>query len=69
MSEKTEVKNNVKWLKNGLAVGYGYNENEEGYVDPKAEITIREEDKNNKVTSTTHNTLEYLIKKDFVEKL
>jgi|JI81AbrownRNA_FD_contig_121_273330_length_1144_multi_3_in_0_out_0_2 hypothetical protein len=66
MPEVKELKNNVKWLKNGLVVGYGYSEGEEGYINPKAEITIREE-KEGKLVENTENTLKYLIKKEFVE--
>ena len=68
MSEVKELKNNVKWLKMGVNVGYGYAKGEEGYVDPKAEITLREE-KEGKIVETTENTLKYLIKKEFVEAL
>lgn len=68
MAEVKELKNNVKWLKFGVSVGYGYAAGEEGYVDPKAEITIREE-KEGKIVETTENTLKYLIKKEFVEAL
>lgn len=68
MSEVKELKNNVKWLKMGVTVGYGYAEGEEGYVDPKAEIKLREE-KEGKIVETTENTLKYLIKKEFVEAL
>ena len=41
MADKTEneVKPNVKWLRNGLNAGYGYNKGELGYVDPKLTTT------------------------------
>lgn len=68
MSEVKELKNNVKWLKMGVSVGYGYAKGEEGYVDPKAEIKLREVVEG-KLTTTTENTLKYLIKKEFVEAL
>lgn len=70
MSQETkELKNNVKWLKNGLVVGYGYSAGEEGYVDPKLEKTFREENKEGKLEENKYNLLKYLVKNDFVEEL
>jgi len=78
MADKTEneVKPNVKWLRNGLNAGYGYNAGELGYVDPKLTTTYVKEDKGNivkdadgKPLKETMNTIKYLVKFDFVEEI
>lgn len=65
----TEVKNNVKWLKNGLIVGFGYHANEEGYIDPKSEMELRSIDEKGKEVVSTVNTIKHLTKENFIEVL
>lgn len=65
---KNEVKPNVKWLRNGLNAGYGYNKGEIGYVDPKLTTTYKKVVDGKEVEETL-NTIKYLVKFDFIEEL
>jgi len=68
MAIQTELKANVKWLRNGLNAGYGYNAGEEGYVDPKLTTTYKKVVEGKEVEETM-NTIKYLVKFDFVEEI